>query len=693
MRQSLKRLFGAVCLVVGCLQLQAYGADTYVSASRSDDSGDGLSWATAKKTIQAAVDICEDGSTVWVDNGTYSLSSTLDITNDISVCSISGPDVTILDGNRSVRCVYMTAGTLSGVTLINGYVSTIGGGGVYMGGGGTLNNCVLTGNQTSYLTSKGGGAYMDGGGMLNNCVLTGNLSAYGGGSYGGTLINCALIENQASLRCGGGGSCYGTLINCTLTGNYAGHGGGCWYSTLINCIVWGNTTRFSAETLDATLAYTCSADAEHGCDGCITNDPLFISSTDLRLQDNSPCIDAGDNSAVTTTVDLAGNVRVQNGVVEMGVYEGYVIVPAYTSYVDAEHGSDDNTGRGWATAKQTIQAGIDRIEAGGRVLVTNGAYGLSVSLEVCKDVAVRSVNGPEVTIVDGGGSVRCVEMTAGILSGFTLTNGFSSDDGGGAYMYKGGSLDNCILVGNSADNYGGGSSYGTLSNCMLIGNSAEEGGGSDSSTLINCTLSGNTAGSLGGGGTYSAMTNCIVWGNTAPSYADSDVDSCTLSYTCSSDAAHGSDGCITNNPQFVSATDLRLLPGSPCLDAGTNSLGVGSTDLDGRDRIIHGTVDMGAYEYAGFVMDTDGDSYTDWEEYIVGTAFADPEDYFRIGMNGSFVEFNSRSDRRYTLYWCTNLFEGVWTPVETRMGAGGADAMSASGNLPAGFYKVEVELP
>ncbi len=36
----------------------------YVDASRPDDSGDGLSWATAKKTIQAAVDLAAGGETV-----------------------------------------------------------------------------------------------------------------------------------------------------------------------------------------------------------------------------------------------------------------------------------------------------------------------------------------------------------------------------------------------------------------------------------------------------------------------------------------------------------------------------------------------------------------------------------------------------------------------------------------------------
>ena len=44
----------------------------YVDASRPDDSGAGTSWATAKQTIQSAVDLSVSGDTVLVTNGIYS---------------------------------------------------------------------------------------------------------------------------------------------------------------------------------------------------------------------------------------------------------------------------------------------------------------------------------------------------------------------------------------------------------------------------------------------------------------------------------------------------------------------------------------------------------------------------------------------------------------------------------------------
>ncbi len=41
----------------------------------------------------------------------------------------------------------------------------------------------------------------------------------------------------------------------------------------------------------------------------------------LRLQPNSPCINAGDNSYVTNATDLDGNPRISGDTVDIGAYE------------------------------------------------------------------------------------------------------------------------------------------------------------------------------------------------------------------------------------------------------------------------------------------------------------------------------------------------------------------------------------
>jgi len=57
--------------------------------------------------------------------------------------------------------------------------------------------------------------------------------------------------------------------------------------------------------------------------GNITNDPRFLnpSTGDFHLQTNSPCINAGNNSAVASATDLDGNPRIVGGTVDLGAYE------------------------------------------------------------------------------------------------------------------------------------------------------------------------------------------------------------------------------------------------------------------------------------------------------------------------------------------------------------------------------------
>ena len=83
------------------------------------------------------------------------------------------------------------------------------------------------------------------------------------------------------------------------------------------------------------------------------------------------------------------------------------------------------------------------------MLVTNGVYPGGVS--VTKPLTLRSVNGPQFTVINGGGTNRCVSLTDGAsLTGFTLTNGYQYGYGGGvACASTNAFLTNCVIVGNS----------------------------------------------------------------------------------------------------------------------------------------------------------------------------------------------------------------------------------------------------
>ncbi|MCJ7728842.1 MAG: right-handed parallel beta-helix repeat-containing protein, partial [Sedimentisphaerales bacterium] len=151
--------------------------------------------------------------------------------------------------------------------------------------------------------------------------------------------------------------------------------------------------------------------------------------------------------------------------------------------------------------------------------------------------------------------------------------------------------------------------------------SANRGGGigwwswGGSINIINCTVVDNIGiGGInigGGGDVTGTITNSIIWGNRGEwSSIQIDLFDMTPEVTfCDVEGGWPGQGNIDADPLFVDSDgldniagtaddNLRLLGGSPCLDAG-NNLAVPpslTTDLDGNPRIINGTVDMGAYE-------------------------------------------------------------------------------------------------
>ena len=106
------------------------------------------------------------------------------------------------------------------------------------------------------------------------------------------------------------------------------------------------------------------------------------------------------------------------------------------------------------------------------------ANGDTNRLAVSKPVLVRSVNGPEATVISGLGTIRCVYLTnRAALAGFTLTNGVASGYGGAVWCDSAWEVvSNCVISGCSAGE-GGGVAGGTIENCQISSNSATEGGG------------------------------------------------------------------------------------------------------------------------------------------------------------------------------------------------------------------------
>ncbi|MBE0543930.1 MAG: hypothetical protein IH623_21515 [Verrucomicrobia bacterium] len=271
-------------------------------------------------------------------------------------------------------------------------------------------------------------------------------------------------------------------------------------------------------------------------------------------------------------------------------------------------------------------------------------------------------------------------------------NGNSANQGGGAYA---GTLNNCIVTSNSAPftglvGQGGGVFNASLNNCILAGNSAYFGGGARYGTLNNCTLTDNRA-KLGGGAESSTLNNCIVYFNTASS--GSNYSAGVLSYSCTAPLP-GGIGNFTNTPQFASGT-FRLLGNSPCINAGRNGHAPEVPDLDGKPRIVGGTVDVGAYEFQtpasvisyawlqqyGLPMDgsadfadSDGEGMNNWQEWRADTVPTNALSALKMSSPAA-------STSGVELSWASVNTRSYWLERATDLGAQPVFSIIAS-NLP-----------
>jgi len=124
------------------------------------------------------------------------------------------------------------------------------------------------------------------------------------------------------------------------------------------------------------------------------------------------------------------------------------------------------------TAATNIQTAVNVATDTSTVLVTNGTYKLSSQITVAKSITIRSVNGPDVTIVDGNNTAGCFHLGhySNVLSGFTTSPGGAVNCNGSQTPV----IENCIIVGNVAAN-GGGIFYGSVNNCSIISNGIQPG--------------------------------------------------------------------------------------------------------------------------------------------------------------------------------------------------------------------------
>ena len=277
----------------------AAATEYFVDVTRPDDSGDGLSEATAKHTIQAAMNLTRTDDIVTVLPGVYKEGSGTDgtyearvvITNRVWLRSRDGKGKTFIVGEKAatetgqgegeLRCIRMR-----GYAIVEGF--TICGGATSDDGGG------VHGDNVNYS-------------YVVDCVISNNVAKRGGGAFNGGLIRCRVSDNVAtstgaamfdgraynSLICRNkGGSNMLTyvrnLVNCTVVENTAS--GVCQNraTTIRNSIVVGNSGQVGPTAGTQPKIYNSVTDAPHA-QFAETNDYCALSAT--KYQTLAPALD------------------------------------------------------------------------------------------------------------------------------------------------------------------------------------------------------------------------------------------------------------------------------------------------------------------------------------------------------------------------------------------------------------------
>jgi hypothetical protein len=550
----------------------------------NDDAGgnnDGTSWANAFNDLQEALALarnCPNIDQIWVAEGTYKPTSGTD--RGISFSMINGVAIyggfpntgdptfadrdwaaheTILSGdigtpgdNSDNSIHIITNSNLDASAVLDGF--TLSGGNANGFSAATQEGAAMSNFQASP--------------TINNCVFRDNFGARNGScvinatNCSPVFTNCLFTQNTNGgagdgviFDFDGGGS---LLINCTISGNSTRNAVlGNFFNTntqVQNCILWDNSNNNFFG--DFTISHSIVQGGFGACSNCPGGDgnadPLFVDAAngDLRLRECSPAIDAGDNAANSSSLDLDGNPRVFNATgattIDIGAYEyqsSYDFTSSCTILYVNDDASGNNDGSSWADAFNDLQDALNQARNNpgiAQIWVAEGTYKPTTGMD--RGISFSMVNG--VAMYGGfpntgnpGMAQRDWETNVTTLSGDidgdnTLANNslLVMNNSG---LNSSTLIDGFTITGGNNENFlGGGMSNNTLcnhtiSNCRFVENAAFFGGGmvnsgSSSPLITNCIFSGNSAiaGGVGGGilnltGCTPSIINSLFSGNSA----------------------------------------------------------------------------------------------------------------------------------------------------------------------------------
>jgi len=382
----------------------------------------------------------------------------------------------------------------------------------------------------------------------------------------------------------GGGICIcngssPTIMNNLIDGNSADWGGGiCCIGALCKSIIFNNKITYNKATVFGGGIF------------CEYSSPDIIGNS-LHCNDS-----LGGGGGIF--LRLGGSAKIDG------------------NYITSNYASEPGGGIGTTNGPtpqitNNIVAGNQARDGGGILLYRGLIQG-----NIIRNNAAATMSGGGLCGYGGGISVVVDTKIVGNL----IIDNIALSMGGVVIVSAASELRDNVILGN----YAGGSSVWksgggiavldcyptppTICNCVLMGNGAEDQGGGvyithhAAASMFNNSLISNAA--PVGSGVYSdyegelTATNCIFWDD-----PDSEIHYETIkSIITYSDVCGGYDGegNMDADPSFVnpSENDWHLLLGSPCLNAGTNLASlIPDKDIDGNSRILDDSIDIGADEY------------------------------------------------------------------------------------------------
>ncbi len=276
----------AICLIVS--GVSAAAETLYVDASNTTGVEDGTA-AYPYSDINSAVLAAASGDTIRVAAGTYNEDVTID---SIAVRLLGeDPATTMIRGFNNVVLITGTFTSGADVVEIAGFTITMGAtAGVYVNSGtakASVHNCILSSNLNGVLINSGATA------NAYNNVIIGSSSA-GLRANNSSRLSCSnniLLDNRYAVY-----SHAGSTVSCS------------------NNTFTGNTTNCDCSKdffKNCTSNYSCPSASNAFGEDCLFVD---VSSSDLRLQPDSPCIDAGSSFPADNDPDGTRN--------DKGVYGG-----------------------------------------------------------------------------------------------------------------------------------------------------------------------------------------------------------------------------------------------------------------------------------------------------------------------------------------------------------------------------------